>query len=404
MVGATLTLGFFLVARQLGFAPGLSVLGALLLLLTTPHLYFARTLYSENLQATLVVWSMLAWLRSREQPTRRRLIVLGLLLGLALHAKAILAVLGVAVLIDWLWDRPRARELWRRGVWTFMGALPGLLGWFAYNWVRYGNLLETGYGTERDGVIGFGTPLFAGLHGLLLSPGKSVFLYAPLTFIALFGVRAMARQHPRALCFVAIVGGGVLASTAKWWAWSGDWTWGPRLLMAALPLYALPALWVLLQHGRIARALIALALLFGLFVSVLGISLWPSQYLSVAQSATKSAVGKHERGMPIRDELVLVHQVPELSPIVGHAWLLSRAASGQPWHEGDFYPWQSLGIDAWRVRQDPTPEHVCYWYNRSPTTWVMLALGLSLVLASGLWLRRSLQALSEPNAAQSAPR
>ena len=51
-------------------------------------------------------------------------------------------------------------------------------------------LLETGYGAE---VLRFTTPLATGLSGLLLLPGRSLFLYAPAAAVALVGLR----QAPR---------------------------------------------------------------------------------------------------------------------------------------------------------------------------------------------------------------
>lgn len=389
-VGATLGTGFFLLARQLGFGALLSVVAALLLMLTTPHFHFARTLYSENLQATFVVWSMLLWLRARARASGGRLAALGAVLGAAIHAKALLVVLGVAVLVDWLLDRPSPRELLRRSGFTLAGAAPGLVAWLGYNWLRYGDVMQAGYGSERDGLIGFGTPLLAGLHGLLLSPGKSLFLYAPLTLVALFGVGAMARAQPRALVFATIVGGAMLGTSATWWAWSGDWTWGPRLLVGALPLYALPALWVLPRPGRARRVLVTAACAFGLYVGVLGISLKPAQYIGVAHAAIKASVGKPARGVPMRDDLVILHQVPELSPVVGHAWLLSRYVSRRPWTEHSYYPWRSLGIHNWRVRRDPTPKYVCYWFDASSAAWVAAGFGVLATLGAAWWLRRRL--------------
>ena len=62
----------------------------------------------------------------------------------------------------------------------------------AYNAVRFGSPAETGYGETAQA---FTTPLYIGLYGLLLSPGKSVFLYAPILLAAIFGWFPLRRRH-----------------------------------------------------------------------------------------------------------------------------------------------------------------------------------------------------------------
>jgi hypothetical protein len=90
-----------------------------------------------------------------------------------------------------------------------------------------------------------GNPI-VGLAGLTVSPAKSIFLYSPPVILALIGLRrllAMGRSQlaPLLGCLVIHV---ALVATLKFWA--GEWAWGPRYLVATLPLacIGLPFAWV----------------------------------------------------------------------------------------------------------------------------------------------------------------
>jgi len=106
-----------------------------------------------------------------------------------------------------------------------------------YNWVRFGNPLDTGY--LRDNTASFGSP-WVGLMGLLLSPGRSVFLYSPVT---LAGVAALGRLWRKNRALVILCGGELfvlLAFYASLTYWDADRSYGPRYLVPGLPFLVLP--------------------------------------------------------------------------------------------------------------------------------------------------------------------
>jgi len=116
----------------------------------------------------------------------------------------------------------------------------GLLLSFAYNDLRFGSWFYNGkirLATER-GYHVFGNPL-AGFLTLLVSPGKSVFLYSPPLVLGVLGIRRLWRRTPElatALCFVT----GLLVLFISCISFAGgDWCWGPRYLTLLLPLWAL---------------------------------------------------------------------------------------------------------------------------------------------------------------------
>ena len=72
-----------------------------------------------------------------------------------------------------------------------------------------------------------------GLSGLLFSPLSGLFVYAPLSLVALFGVARMGR-----LGWLMLVPALQLAIYAGWFDWSASVAYGPRFLVPSLPVLA----------------------------------------------------------------------------------------------------------------------------------------------------------------------
>ncbi|MET0388091.1 MAG: hypothetical protein ABW321_19120 [Polyangiales bacterium] len=402
-ITATIAVG----VMQLGLAFGASMLSAVLLglsvVFTTPLWVSGRTLYSEPLQALVFVYVILAAVRARDETRRSAFAWLGLLAGIALNTKITLGILPVAVLVDQLHERwTRRRVIHLFGI-TLPCALIGVVAWLAYNKLRYGSVLAQGYSADRDGSIGFGVPLIAGLYGLTLSTGKSVFLYAPILLVSVTAIPRWWRARRRDLILLAIPVVTLFVLTAKWWAWAGDWGWGPRLIVPIIPLFALPALDAIERAGWPRRIFLLLAAA-GLYVQVLGISVDYGHFIGIMEPIVIKTTGRDPKHpVPLlRDPLLVEHFVPELSPIVGQQWLIRRYFRNTPWRRSSSYPWKSLGIPSWRPRRDPTPRRLNYWVDTtsSKAAWCLELELFVTVLASGYFLFRR-RAVPTPTSAAS---
>lgn len=199
---------------------------------------YARTFFSEPLAALLIVIAAeraeRACFRSDKARyvTARMLFISGLAAGLLIATRiaAGVALPVIGLYVAWGAWRFRSVAVWMRlvGAWA-LGLLPGLALVAWYTWARFGTLLATGYASE-SGL--FTTPLLEGFTGLLFSPGKSLFLYAPALLLAVPGAVAFwrrGRADLAALCAGLFL--GHLLLYARWGEWEGGGVWGPRFLL-----------------------------------------------------------------------------------------------------------------------------------------------------------------------------
>jgi hypothetical protein len=144
----------------------------------------------------------------------------------------------------------------------------GMMLW--YNIMRYGNILETGYTAQDSGLVRYavgpqadrlGSMIYA-IYAMLLSPGKGILLYAPILIVSLIGIAAFARRHRLETVIIGLMCGALVLFHAALPGhyWYGGWSWGPRYLLAALPIAAIPAAagftWIAsLPRGRLWASL-----------------------------------------------------------------------------------------------------------------------------------------------------
>ena len=372
---ALLALALALWLARLGFAPRRALGLTALVVVSTPLAIYARGYYGEMSQAALLLWALLLAHTALEDA--RWALWAGVLVGLCVGSKATFLVLVPCVALA------LPREGWLRFA---LGVLPGACLVAAYNYARYQNVFEFGYGSERDGTLGFGTPLWVGLFGNLLSPGKSLFLYAPLLALAPFGMQGLVQRQRRFwLLAWAAPSLALTLIVSTWWAWSGDMAWGPRLLVPIMPWLALPALLASTRGPAAWRAALALGAL-GVLVQLPALLLSEYEASNHVWRITRPALSMlASKPLDVADDGVLLHYVPWLSPVLAQGWLLlaklfGAASVGKP-------PWMGDGFD--RLSALPRLPAWNLWLDDSPLALLLLAL---LLLAAGGLLLRVLRA------------
>jgi hypothetical protein len=162
--------------------------------------------------------------------------------------------------------------LWarRRAVWfAAAAAVPGLLV-VAYNLTMF-HRLSGGYGASGMVDSLFSHPILPGLAGLLVSPGRGLFVYSPFfLFLPLLFHRVLADRSTRALtlCLTA----GVVAQLCLYaqWDWRAGMSFGYRLLTDMVPVLIWMLAPVPFTLGRPARAAFVGCCLLAVWVQAIG--------------------------------------------------------------------------------------------------------------------------------------
>ena len=172
------------------------------------------------------------WLVLREAPvSRAREFGSGIALGLGtvVRQTTALAALGVG-----------GFEL-RRVALAVAGLLVGALPLLAWNAIAFGNPLEQGYGPKP-----FDTNVALGIYGLLVSPSRGLFVYAPYLLFAIAAL-ALAWRRPglvaarlRGLSLAWLATLVLYAAYAEWW---GGRVFGARFLDDLAPVLFAALAW-----------------------------------------------------------------------------------------------------------------------------------------------------------------
>ena len=264
----------YLTSRGLGFGHFASALSALALGLGTFVWHYSRTFMSEPTSMLAASLTFYALLRYTRMPRVRWLLVSGGAAGLAVLLRtsniAVVAPMGLWLLWELrsLHDPRLPRAPLHAIIWAApVGLAVAVVG--LYNLARFGSVLESGYGKE---ALAFTTPLHVGLYGFLLSPGESMFVYAPILVTGLAGWFLLRRTHATIAVVLACNVVPYVLFYAKYYMWSGGGVWGPRFLVVILP-FCLVGLAALIQKGmgRVGWAVVAALGAVSVFIQVVSV-------------------------------------------------------------------------------------------------------------------------------------
>lgn len=294
---------------------------------TTPLWVYAKSFMAEPLEALGLLCALLGAARAGAAPApadqRAGERTAGIGAFLAVSAKLGVAPLVVAALAAAGLRRPRA---WR---WPLAGLVLAVAGHALYNAARFGTPFETGYGAQAS-ASAFTTPLAVGAYGLLLSSGKGAAWFAPMLWLAPWGIAAMVRSRAhsdgaRRGDDVRRAGWAIVAAWAvgvslfgRFQHWGGDGSWGPRYLVPLIPLAAV-AVGFALEGASRARRRLAWGLgLVGLLVTLGGVG--------IHYGAQMREAGDYPYTLALEDPhfMEASHFNPRYSPIAHHWRMLAR--------------------------------------------------------------------------------
>jgi len=240
----------FLLALDLGAAVRPAVALSLLFGFTSIEWAYAHDAFDVGPTATVLLLAVFGLHRGMKWDSTRWLAIGGAAAGFAVLMRTpdvlCLPVLAAYLLVaSWRLSRT---AIVRRLV-AFSVPIAAMLIIFAwYNWIRFGDPLQSGYTLASD-YYGFGGSPVSGAAGFLFSPGRSIFLYSPILIAALVGVPVLWKRHRALTATMAALFAVNLVFYSFYPVWWGAWGWGPRYLVPMTPFLILPLLPLLQRWG-----------------------------------------------------------------------------------------------------------------------------------------------------------
>lgn len=375
VVSALALVFFMLTVRRLGFSGRTALLSTLALGLCTMMWPYAKLGFSEPLQACALAACFYFSVRAGRDGLPAAAALAGAAAGALALTKVSAAVVAPAFAVYILAGRHGLKKGFRLAAIYSIVFLAFFALMLAYNQLRFGDYMNFGYFSGKDAAFGFGVNWLAGLYGFLFSPGKSIFLYAPFVLLSLWGARRLHRDYGAESLLVWFCAAAHLAVYSRWWAWHGDWSWGPRFLMPLMPLLAVPAAALIESLRRspfIHRAAAAAIIVLSLFVQAPGVAVNPYEYISITRHQVPRGPFFTPGRADLRDDQLAIHFVPDFSPLAGHWWLLKHTAGAAGKTENEIravmqkdFPWRGL----MRYAVPPRPERGVgfdFWWVHFP--------------------------------------
>ncbi len=241
---ASLTATVFFAILRIGFSQAIipSFIATLCLILTTYLWTYSHNLFDGVLCTTLFTSAFFLIVRYRQTNNLKFLVGCFFCLGLGFITRVSM-ILAIVVAFGYLFSIYRSSFKTRLPELSL--AIVTLIPFFVwqswYNYLRtgifYKSPVQTAVYAESNALNG---NIFIGITGLIFSPGKSIFIYAPLLILSVILFRKFYKEHKKEAIYIAAITILWLLLHAKLRNWYGAAGWGPRHLITIVPIAFLP--------------------------------------------------------------------------------------------------------------------------------------------------------------------
>lgn len=407
LLGALVVWLFFRLCLRHGASKRVALAGAGLLALGSMVWVYARYPFTEIVQIACFTGFFLELSRLLDRLDRRTAFLVGLWAGMLLNTKYIyaLSLPGAFLLVAVVHVR-KLRALIRAVLFAGLGLVPGVLMVLVYNYLRFGSITNTGYHGVGNVMV---ENVLISMWGFLFSPGKSIFLYTPPLVLAVLGLPRFWRGHRKTVLAMLLTVAPVALFYGRFPSWPGDWAWGPRYLVFAVPVLLLPAVSFLSSMRWPRRSFAVAVLALGLFVQVLGNAFYWDHYLRIALEARTKWLGQPNRTGSLTvdkggfcegcfEDVYPTVWLGPFQPILGHLWLLRHVPFGDPWAKAaQDAPWRRHTRLVWDGRGTYDRARVDHWLydteaHRKAGWFILFVLVGTGASAAVMAVRRTRQA------------
>ena len=284
IAGGAIVAVLFMVGMQLSTNPRAAMLMAIAAGLGTLVMSEATHFYQHELDALMVIVAF--WFFSRQKTEELNSVALfgGASLGVAILARpdavpasVIIWIYGVGMAWKQFRDLPnRWPRIIRRTLLSVVGPMGAVAGTMYFNYLRFGSVLQFGYTEDRARFVLDLAQIAKAIAGYLLSPGLSVFLFAPPLILLLAVGRKAYRRWPLETTTLTLAAVAHLLMIASNKTWSGDLSYGPRYMLESIVLLmplTLPAFEMAVDRAPSRAAFAVAAIVFiGFVVQLIGVS------------------------------------------------------------------------------------------------------------------------------------
>ena len=265
---------FYLFCLRLGAGRNRALLATALYGLATPAWVYARTYFQHPLETLALLAALYVLVARRDDVRVQQSLLAGVAFALGAATRINVLLVAPVFVLYLLWAARNGQSsagdvqayLWRAGrlLLAFLAPVGVVLGIILlHNVMRFGS---PSFGIAMD----FSTPVGVGLFGYLLSPGRSIFLYAPPVILGLLAWPRFVHAYRAEALLMASIIAIYLVTYSTYAIWYGGWSFGPRYLLAVIPFLLLPV--IFLPATKPLLALAAGLVAAGVGVQLLGVT------------------------------------------------------------------------------------------------------------------------------------
>ncbi len=242
--------------------------------------YAVKSGFGEPLAALFILLALFTLVKFEYERKSSLLLYAGIFTGSCLITKLYTVLLfpAFSIYLFYIIYQSKKDKVLQYGAKFILGFIIPVSLFLLYNYVRFGNVLQTGYsvrGTEGTTSTELMFNVYYGIANfqkIFLSMGKGLLIFNPILILSFFGIRKLYANNKGLFLFYvsACIPYVLFFSFSTHWASFG--AWGARYFVPIIPVLCLPVIY-LIKYGNIPgkinfQKILLIAATVGLFIQL----------------------------------------------------------------------------------------------------------------------------------------